>query len=101
MTRFFSHTSLTYTIEGFYSSQRKSIIKIQELDMSETAIIKVSGMKCGGCEANVTGKLSAIGGVESVNAQHKEGTVTVTFDNAQTDLDTLEDVIIEAGFKIE
>lgn len=101
MTRFFSHTSLTYSIAGLYASQRKSILLIQEVKMSETTIIKVSGMKCGGCEANITGKLSALAGVESVNAQHKEGTVTVTYDNAQTDLDTLEDVIIDAGFKVE
>lgn len=69
--------------------------------MSESVIIKVGGMKCGGCEANINGKLGAIPGVISVNAQHKENSVAVEFDAEQTDIDTIEDVIIDAGFTVE
>lgn len=69
--------------------------------MSETVTLTVTGMKCGGCEANVSGKLQALAGVLAVEAKHKENAVTVTFDADKTDVDTIEDVIIDAGFKVE
>lgn len=69
--------------------------------MSESASLTVSGMKCGGCENTIVGKVSAIAGVASVKASHKENRVDVEFDPAQTDLDEIEDVISDAGFKVE
>ncbi len=66
--------------------------------MLENILISVTGMKCGGCEANVTSKLSALSGVSSVVANHKTSTVAVEFDDAQIDLDTVSKVITDAGF---
>jgi copper chaperone CopZ len=58
-------------------------------------------MKCGGCESNIVSKVSAIAGVVTVQASHKDQRVEVEFDPAQTDLDEIEDVITDAGFKVE
>ncbi|WP_446810476.1 heavy-metal-associated domain-containing protein [Methylomonas sp. 2BW1-5-20] len=69
--------------------------------MSESATLTVSGMKCGGCENNIVGKVSAIAGVVTVQASHKDNRVDVEFDPAQTNLDEIEDVISDAGFKVE
>lgn len=68
--------------------------------MSESVILNVSGMKCGGCENNVTGKLNALSGVIAVKAENKEKRVTVEFDPAQTNVSAIEQVITAAGFEV-
>jgi copper chaperone len=68
--------------------------------MIETVSLTVTGMKCGGCESNVTDKLKAIDGVLSVNASYKDNEVNVEFDAEKTSLDIIEDAIIEAGFTL-
>lgn len=69
--------------------------------MSESVSIKVTGMKCGGCEKSITEKLMQLTGVSTVSANHKNDLVDVEFDPTLTDLDAIEDVIIDAGFKVE
>ena len=69
--------------------------------MSESVVLTVNGMKCGGCESNISGKLSAIEGVLSVKASHKDNEVSVEFDAEKTSLDVIEDTIEDAGFTIE
>ena len=69
--------------------------------MTETVSLTVIGMKCGGCEANVTGKLKAIDGVLSVNASSKDKEVNVEFDVGKTTLDAITDAIVDAGFTVE
>lgn len=69
--------------------------------MSESVSISVTGMKCGGCENTVNTALAAIDGVLSVKASHQDKKVDVEFDPAKTDLDELEDAIIDAGFSVE
>jgi copper chaperone len=50
-----------------------------------TITLKVSGMKCGGCENAVRDAAKALGGVSEVKASHKEGTVQVEYDPGRTD----------------
>ena len=69
--------------------------------MSESVSIAVTGMKCGGCENTVTTALMATAGVLSVKASHKDKTVEVEFEPSQTDLESIEDIITDAGFSVE
>ena len=68
--------------------------------MIESVVLTVTDMKCGGCETNVTGKLTAIDGVISVQASFKEDTVSIDFDNEKTTLDNIKDTIVGAGFPV-
>ena len=68
--------------------------------MIESVVLTVTGMKCGGCETNVTGKLEAIDGVLSVKASHKDKEVSVEFDAEKTSLNAIEDAITDAGFTV-
>jgi copper chaperone len=68
--------------------------------MVESVVISVTGMKCGGCETNVTDKLQAINGVLSVKASFKDKEVSVEFDAEKTSLDEIEDTITNAGFTV-
>jgi len=69
--------------------------------MIESVSLNVIGMKCGGCETNVTTKLQAIDGVFSVNASSKDKEVKVEFDTERTSLAVIVDTVIEAGFSVE
>lgn len=69
--------------------------------MSETISLIVTGMKCGGCEANITGKLQALAGIESVRALHKENRVELVYDAGQVSLDEVIEIIEDAGFSVE
>lgn len=69
--------------------------------MTESVSLTVTGMKCGGCEANITNKLLAIAGVASVTASSKNNEVNVEYDAGKTDLDEIADAITDAGFTVE
>ena len=73
----------------------------KENKMSESATFTVTGMKCGGCETNVTDKLKALEGVLSVSASHKQNEIEVRYDSAKTDVDAIKAAITEAGFSVE
>ncbi len=68
--------------------------------MIESEVINVTGMKCGGCESNISGKLMSISGVISVVALFKANEVTVEFDPEIINLEAIKDTIIEAGFTV-
>ena len=68
--------------------------------MIESVVLTVTDMKCGGCETNVTGKLSAIEGVVSVKASFKEDEVSVEYDTEKTTLEAIKATIIGAGFGV-
>ena len=62
--------------------------------------IKINGMVCGGCESRVKNALSTIDGVESVNADHNTGIVTVMV-NEELDVSVFEEKIEDIGFEVE
>lgn len=62
--------------------------------------IKVNGMVCEGCESRVKNALSTIDGVESVNADHNTGIVTVMV-NEDIDVSVFEEKIEDIGFEVE
>ncbi|MGZ5051178.1 MAG: heavy-metal-associated domain-containing protein [Methylobacter sp.] len=69
--------------------------------MTESVSLTVTGMKCGGCEANISNKLLAVAGVLSVSASSKNNEVNVEYDAEKTDLDEIIDTITDAGFTVE
>jgi copper chaperone len=71
-----------------------------ENNMSETSVLTVTGMKCGGCENTVKTKLQAVEGVISVALSFKENQVTVEFDTEKLNLDAIKSVITQAGFTV-
>ena len=68
--------------------------------MSESTVLTVTGMKCGGCENNVKEKLQAVDGVTTVAASFKTNEVTVEFDSDTVNLDAIKNVITQAGFTV-
>ncbi len=69
--------------------------------MTESVTLTVSGMKCGGCEANVSARLKTLDGVNMVTASSKDKTVLVEFDPQTTGLADIKTAITQAGFTVE
>lgn len=66
--------------------------------MVETAIIKVFGMKCGGCVGSVTSALKGLPGVAEVDVYLEGSQARVIFDGAIVGERALRAAIAEAGF---
>lgn len=58
--------------------------------------LTVTGMSCGGCEANVVDALEAVRGVESAVADREAGTATV---EGSADTATLVTAVEDAGYE--
>lgn len=58
---------------------------------------QVDGMACDGCETTVEEALAAVPGVESVEADHEAGTVSVTGD---ADADDVAAAVEDAGYEL-
>jgi copper chaperone len=71
-----------------------------EAKMIESAVLTVTGMKCGGCENNVTTKLKTLDGVKSATASSKNQQVKVEFDVKKTSLKVLAQAITEVGYTV-
>lgn len=63
-------------------------------------VIKVEGMMCSGCENRVQNALKEIEGVDTVVANHEEGTVKVTL-ASDVDVTVLNETIEDLGFDVE
>ncbi len=68
--------------------------------MSETLTLKVEGMKCSGCEHNLSTALLAVTGVASASASHVEKNVIVDYDSGMLSRSNLEQAIEQAGFSV-
>ena len=67
--------------------------------MIKETTIKVNGMVCEGCENRVQNALKNIEGVENVVANHNNGTVTITAEEAVTK-NAIEEKIEDIGFEV-
>ncbi len=66
--------------------------------MTQTRL-RVSGMSCGHCEKSVEEAISALPGVESVNADHATGEVVVTAERP-IDVSELREPVAKAGYEL-
>ncbi len=66
--------------------------------MKET-IINVNGMACTGCENRIQNALKSIDGVETVVANHNNGTVKVTAKD-EVSVNVLKEKIEDIGFEV-
>ncbi len=63
-----------------------------------TTTIPVEGMHCNSCETLISEGVSELPGVSDVRASHKDGKVTVTFEEGKTTLDDIRSAIRKEGY---
>lgn len=66
----------------------------------EQTILKVDGMSCDHCVKAITKAVGALPGVEHVSVDLNGKTVTVTYDPAQSPLDTIRAEIDDQGYEV-
>ncbi len=64
----------------------------------ENVVIKVGGMSCQGYVKNLTGALSGLAGVASVEVSLEAGEARVGYDPAKVSANALRTVIEDCGF---
>ncbi len=64
-----------------------------------TKTLKIEGMMCPHCEADVKGTLEGMEGVASAEVSHKEGTAVVMLSAAVAD-DTLKTAVENKGYTV-
>lgn len=68
--------------------------------MTQILSLNVTGMKCGGCEANVKTAVQKLDGIVNVQASAKENKVDVEFEAGKTDASAIKQAITAAGFNV-
>lgn len=64
-------------------------------------VLKVTGLKCGGCENQVQDAVKSCVGVSSAKASHTASTVEIDYDETRTDLASVKQAITEKGFTVD
>lgn len=63
--------------------------------------LKVSGMHCNSCETLIKEDLEELEGVKEAKADSKKGIVEVEYDEKKTSINTIKNLIIKGGYKVE
>jgi copper chaperone len=64
-----------------------------------SVVVKVSGMKCGGCVKSVTNVLQELPGVNRVEVLLEPGEARVDYDPGKVQVEAMRQVVADAGFE--
>lgn len=93
--------ALRLNFKNIYNSKNDKKIKIHKHTEVKTMekTMKIEGMMCGHCEANVKKCLEALPQVDSAEVSHEKGTAVVTLSAAISD-DELKKAVEEQGYTV-
>ena len=74
-------------------------IKETKEEKKMTKTLKIEGMMCPHCEANVKNTLESMAGVSQAEVSHKEGTAVVTLTEDVSE-DSLKGAVEDKGYKV-
>jgi copper chaperone len=66
----------------------------------EKTVLNVEGMSCSHCENAVKRAVGAMNGVSNVLVDLKGKTVTVEYDGAKVNLDSIKHEIVDQGYEV-
>ncbi len=64
-------------------------------------VLKVKGMKCSGCEATVRDAVQSCKGVVNAQANFKENTVEIEYEEGKADLEAIRRAISAKGYQVD
>lgn len=68
--------------------------------VSQLSVVRVHGMTCAGCEKNIDFALSALAGVERVQADYRTGNVTIAYDPDLTSMERVRKALEDIGYDV-
>ena len=84
-------------IQKYRNTKKNSVTQLKNNTM-ETKTIKVEGMTCNHCKANVESNLEKLAFIENAQVNLSEKTVTLEGDNIE--LDKINETIDSIGYKV-
>ena len=81
------------------SGQLKQLGRNKAMSAMETTVLKVEGMKCGGCVNSVTTVLQALPGVARADVSLERNEARVEYDAGKVGVDAMKAAIADAGFE--
>jgi copper chaperone len=66
----------------------------------QTELLKIAGMRCGGCTSKVTHALQAVSGVNGVKVSLSTGNATVKYNERRTSPEQLKAAVKGAGYSV-
>jgi len=75
--------------------------KGERIQMSQTVVLNVTGIKCGGCETAINKVLTALPGIVKAQASSQSHTVSVEFNPDQISLEAIQSAIAHAGYTVQ
>jgi len=86
-----------HEVEGeFYCAECTRAKAAKEVGVT----LRVEGMTCTGCEANIEKAVRNLSGVKQVKADYKKGEVKVTFEKGKVSVEKIQEAIHKAGYKV-
>ena len=73
----------------------------ESIDQGEIAQFSVPEMDCPSCAGKVENSVQKLDGINTIDPQVTTGTLTVSFDESQTQTDEIADRITKAGYSVE
>ena len=70
----------------------------EHITATETRVINVEGMTCGGCVKSVDSAVSQLQGVQSVDVDLEGNKASVTYDASTVAVEAIVEAIEDAGF---
>ncbi len=68
--------------------------------MAKTTVLKVPDMTCGHCELSVQEALDELDGVRDARADHKTGSVELTYDEGKVTNEQFKEAIEGVGYSL-
>ena len=66
-----------------------------------TNVLSVPDISCGHCQVTISGALSSIPGIDSVNVDIPTRTVTVQYDPTVVELDRMKEALADEDYPVE
>lgn len=91
-----------FTYSNFINySQYKNMIQTETMNAQETVKLKCTEMSCHKCAKSITASINKLAGIADVNIDLESKVITVTFDDSRTDVQSILNAIVEAGYEAE
>jgi periplasmic mercuric ion binding protein len=91
-----------YAYSNFINySQNKTMDQTETMNAQKTVKLKCTEMSCQKCVKSIEKSINKLPGISDLNIDLESKIISVTFDESKTDVQSLLNAIVEAGYEAE
>lgn len=97
----FATLMLTFPLYAkvFFPKKEKTQIFVEKSNI-KTAVLKIKGMSCEACEAEVNLEVNKLSGIVQSAVSYKDGNAVIQFDSSKTTIKEITDAVNATGYKV-